>query len=108
MEIPGARAVYIHMLGHDCHSIVAGPAHADAIIASLKGYLDRGFQLFLSSHYAPESRQDVETKIAYLEGLKDIASRCSSAEEFKAEVGKTYPGYSGANYLDMTAGFFFH
>lgn len=108
VEIPGARAVYIHMLGHDCHSIVAGPAHADAIIASLKGYLDRGFQLFLSSHYASESRQDVETKIAYLEGLKDIASRCSSAEEFKAEVGKTYPGYSGANYLDMTAGFFFH
>lgn len=27
--------------------------------------------------------------------------------EFKAEAGRQYPAYSGQNYLDMTAGFFF-
>ncbi len=53
VEIPEAKAVYMHMLGHDCHSIVAGAGHADAIIANLKGYLDRGFQIFLSAHYEP-------------------------------------------------------
>lgn len=107
VEIPEAKAVYMHMLGHDCHSIVAGAGHADAIIANLKGYLDRGFQIFLSAHYGPETRQDVQTKIDYLEMLKEVASGCSSADEFKAAVNERCPGYSGANYLDMTAGFFF-
>ncbi len=107
VEIPEMKAVYMHMLGHDCHSIVAGAGHADAIIANLKGYLDRGFEIFLSAHYGPETREDVETKIAYLENLKSIASGCSSAEEFKQKVNEACPGYSGANYLDMTAGFFF-
>lgn len=32
IEIPELNAVYTHMLGHDCHSIVAGAGHADAII----------------------------------------------------------------------------
>ncbi len=107
VEIPEAKAVYMHMLGHDCHSIVAGAGHADAIIANLKGYLDRGFQIFLSAHYGPETREDVQTKIDYLEMLKEVASGCSNAEEFKAAVNERCPGYSGANYLDMTAGFFF-
>ena len=44
---------------------------------------------------------------AYLENLKRIAAGCKNADEFKAEVGKQYPQYSGQNYLDMTAGFFF-
>ena len=31
VEIPEINAVYTHMMGHDCHSIVAGAGHADAI-----------------------------------------------------------------------------
>ena len=107
VAVPAVKTVYMHMLGHDCHSIVAGPAHADAIIAKLKGYLDSGYELFLSSHYVPEDRNDVLTKIAYLEDLKTIASGCSSAQEFTDKVNRKYPGYSGANYLGMTAGMFF-
>lgn len=30
------------MLGHDCHSIVAGTGHADAMIETLKGYIEKG------------------------------------------------------------------
>ena len=48
-----------------------------------------------------------EDEIAYLENLKRIAAGCTDAESFKAEVGRQYPQYSGQNYLDMTAGFFF-
>ena len=107
MEVPEIKAVYMHMLGYDCHSIVAGAGHADAIILNLQGYLDRGFELFPSAHYGPETRQDVETKIAYIQDLKVIASECSSAEEFTAKVNEKYPGYSGDNYLGMIAGFFF-
>ena len=107
IEIPEINAVYTHMLGHDCHSIVAGTAHADAIITQLKEYIEKGYDLILTSHYTPEDLKDEETKIAYIENLKNIAEKCSNAEEFKFEVKKQYPAYSGENYLDMTAGFFF-
>lgn len=107
VEIPEINAVYTHMLGHDCHSIVAGAGHADAMIAELRGYIEKGYDLILTSHYTPEDLKDAEAKIAYLENLKKIAANCKDANEFKAEVGKQYPQYSGQNYLDMTAGFFF-
>ena len=63
--------------------------------------------MILSSHYTPENLKDAETKITYLENLKKIAADCKDADEFKAEVGRQYPQYSGQNYLDMTANFFF-
>lgn len=107
IEIPEINAVYTHMMGHDCHSIIAGASHADAVIDQLKAYIEDGFGLILTSHYTPEDLKDAEVKIAYLENLKAIAGRCQNAGEFKTEVKKSYPNYSGENYLDMTAGFFF-
>lgn len=105
--IPEINAVYTHMLGHDCHSIVAGAGHADGIIAELKDYIEKGYDLILTSHYTPEDLKDAQTKIDYLENLKKIATNCGDADSFRAEVHKQYPAYSGQNYLDMTAGFFF-
>lgn len=105
--IPEMKAVYTHMLGHDCHSIVAGTAHADSIIAKLKSYIAEGIDLVLTSHYTPEDLKDVQTKIDYIENLKMIAANCADADSFKAEIEKQYPAYSGQNYLDMTAGFFY-
>lgn len=107
LEIPEINAVYTHMLGHDCHSIVAGAAHADAILAQLRGYLKKGFDLVLSSHYEPEDLKDVRTKIAYLERLKAIAVDSADADAFKSAARREFQGYGGENYLDMTAGFFF-
>lgn len=107
IEFPQIGCVYTHMLGHDCHSIVAGEGHADIIIAQLKIYKEKGYNLVLSSHYTPETLKDVDTKIEYLEDLKKIAKECSNADEFKDRVKMKYPEYSGLNYLDMTAGFFF-
>ena len=105
--IPEINAVYTHMLGHDCHSIVAGAGHADGIIAELKDYIEKGYDLILTSHYTPEDLKDAQIKIDYLENLKKIAANCGDADSFRAEVHKQYPAYSGQNYLDMTAGFFF-
>ena len=107
IEIPEINVLYTHMLGHDCHSIVAGSNHADNMIALLSAYINTGYELILTSHYTPEDLHDVKTKIAYLDRLKTIASRCNTASEFKTAVHKEYPDYSGDNYLDMTAGFFF-
>ncbi len=107
IEMPEINAVYTHMLGHDCHSIVAGAGHADKIIAELRSYIEKGYDLILTSHYTPEDLKDAQTKIDYLENLKKIAKNCADADSFKAEVQKQYPAYSGQNYLDMTAGFFY-
>ena len=107
VEIPEIDAVYTHMLGHDCHSIVAGPGHADAMIAQLRGYIEKGYGLILTSHYTPEDLKDAQAKIDYLEQLKAIAASCTDGDAFKKEVQKRYPSYSGENYLDMTTGFFF-
>lgn len=107
VEIPEINAVYTHMLGHDCHSIVAGAGHADAMIAQLEGYIAKGYTLILTSHYTPEDLKDAGIKIAYLKELKALAAESSDRESFKAAVQKKYPQYSGENYLDMTAGFFF-
>lgn len=107
IEFPQISAVYTHMLGHDCHSIVAGEGHANAIIGQLKGYKESGYNLVLSSHYTPETLKDVDTKIAYLEDLKAIAKESKNVNDFKDKVKAKYPEYSGLNYLDMTAGFFF-
>ncbi|MGN1318094.1 MAG: hypothetical protein ACI4VF_03695, partial [Lachnospirales bacterium] len=108
IEIPEINAVYTHMLGHDCHSIVAGNSHADNIIAQLKDYINKGYDLILTSHYTPEDLKDVKIKIDYLENLKEIASKCSSKEEFKDTVKTLYPNYSGDNYLDMTSNLFYN
>lgn len=108
IEIPEINAIYTHMMGHDCHSIIAGADHADAVISQLEGYLKKGYSLILTSHYTPEDLKDAETKIEYLKSLKRIAADCNNAEDFKAELKKLYENYSGENYLEMTAGFFFN
>lgn len=107
IEFPQINCVYTHMLGHDCHSIVAGENHADVIIEQLKKYKEKGYNLILSSHYIPETLKDVDVKIAYLEDLKVIAKNSNSKEDFESNVKSKYINYSGLNYLDMTAGFFF-
>lgn len=89
------------------HSIVAGAEHADEMIAAWNGYIEKGYDLILTSHYTPEDLKDAQTKIDYLENLKKIAANCADADSFKAELQRQYPAYNGQNYLDMTAGFFY-
>ena len=107
LELPELNCVYTHMMGHDCHSIVAGCLHADGIISQLNYYIRRGFDLVLTAHYTPEDLKDAQTKVDYLTALKEIALTCESAGEMKEKVLARYPHYSGMNYLDMTVGFFF-
>ena len=107
IEIPEINSIYTHMLGSDCHSIIAGVDHANAMIKTLKGYITKNYNLILTSHYIPEDIKAVETKIAYIETLLNIASDCSNANEMIEKVKEEYPEYSGVNYLEMTAKFFF-
>lgn len=107
IEIPEINCVYTHMLGHDCHSIVAGCPHADAMISQLNYYIRKGFDLVLTSHYTPEDLKDAKTKTDYLYALKAISEQCETAAEMKEKVMAEFSDYSGLKYLDMTVGMFF-
>ena len=52
-----------------------------------------------------EINKNITTK--EFEELKKIAKDCLNSNEFKEKVKAEYPEYSGLNYLDMTAGYFF-
>lgn len=107
IEIPEINVIYTHMLGSDCHSIIAGKDHATAMIKILEGYIEKNYNLILTSHYIPEKIDAVKTKIAYVKNILSIAEKCNSADEMIEKVKKQYPNYSGLNYLEMTAKFFF-
>ena len=91
VELPALNAVYTHMLGHDCHSIVAGAGHAGAMIAQLEGYIARGYDLILTSHYTPEDWKDARTKIDYLKELKSLAAASGTRDSFLAAMKEKYP-----------------
>ena len=98
IEIPEINSIYTHMLGSNCYSIIDGVDHAKAIIETLKGYLDKNYNLILTSHYIPEDIIAVKTKISYIETLLNIAPTCTNAEKMIEKVDKEYPEYSGHNY----------
>jgi len=107
VEITEFNAVYTHMLGHDVHSIIGGNIGADAFIKELNGFLKFNYEIIFTSHYIPETLQDVNTKIGYVKTIKEIAMNSISREEFIKKVKEQYPSYSGLNYLDITANIFF-
>ena len=107
IEFPEINVVYTHMMGHDVHSIVAGSKHADAIIAQLTDYIDRGISLILTSHYTVENLEDARAKIQYLKVMKNIALKNVNPAAFKNAMKQEFTNYSGENYLDMTAGMFY-
>ena len=107
IEIPEINSIYTHMLGSESHSIIAGATHANAMVDTLKGYIEKNYNLILTSHYIPEDIKAVDTKISYIETLLNIASTCKNKDEMIEKVKEEYPNYSGVNYLEMTAGFFF-
>lgn len=107
IEIPEINCIYTHMLGSDCHSIIAGVNHAKALIETLKGYIKKNYNLILTSHYIPEDIKAVKTKIDYIQNLISIANNSNNAVEMIEKVRTEYPEYSGLNYLEMTANFFF-
>ena len=107
IEIPEINVIYTHMLGSDCHSIISSVEHANAMIGTLKQKKKKKYNLILTSHYIPEKIDAVESKISYIETLLNIASESTSSSEMIEKVKKEYPNYSGVNYLEMTANFFF-
>lgn len=104
LEIPAMNVIYTHMLGKTSHSIMTSTAHMDSMLSILRDYQSKGYSMILSAHSAPEGQDAVTEKIAYVTRAKELAAANTSAETFTAAMKEAFPGYTGENYLDMTAG----
>lgn len=104
IEIPAINCVYIHMLGSDVHNILTSLDHIQAFKAELESF---DYELVLTSHNKPEGKDGVATKIAYLDKVAELAATCKDAASFIEAMNEAFPNYSGANYLEMIAGFLF-
>ena len=107
LEIPSMNAVYTHMLGKTCHSILTSTAHMDSLIETLKGYQSAGYDMILSAHSGVEGQDAVAEKIAYVEKAKELAASCDNAEAFMTAMKEAFPDYIGENYLEMSAGYLY-
>lgn len=107
LEIPAMNVIYTHMLGKTSHSILTSAAHMDSMLSILRGYQSKGYAMILSAHSAPEGQDAVTEKIAYVTRAKELAAANTTAEDFTAAMKEAFPGYTGENYLDMTAGALF-
>lgn len=107
LEIPSMNAVYTHMLGKTCHSILTSTAHMDSMIETLKGYQSAGYDMILSAHSGVEGQDAVAEKIAYVEKAKELAASCENAEAFMTAMKEAFPDYIGENYLEMSAGYLY-
>lgn len=107
LAIPALNAVYTHMLGKFCHSILVSPRAIDAMLATLRGYQAAGYATILASHSGPEGQDAVAEKIAYLEKANALTGTCETADAFIAAMKEAFPAYAGENYLQMSAGFLF-
>lgn len=106
IEIPEMNAVYVHILGHDTHSEIFGMQHLKSSITNFKSYIKKGYTTFLSSHYAPETKANMETKLTYLKEMKKIVAKSHSAEEFTQNMKAVFPDYK-EGYLPATTRSFF-
>ncbi|GHV94589.1 hypothetical protein AGMMS50293_09090 [Spirochaetia bacterium] len=103
IEIPEINLKYMHLLGHDVHSIIISKSRIDTEITKLTGCIKKGYDLICSSHYPPEDTSDVRVKIGYLKKLKSAVAAAKTSEEFIQTMKKEFPNYGGDHYLEMTA-----
>lgn len=105
--IPAINAVYRHMMGAKTHNILPAIPYIEAEISELKGYQEKGYALILTSHHAPEGKEAVAEKIAYLEKVLELAKNSNTRGEFISAVKAAFPDYGGEAYLEMSAGALF-
>lgn len=107
LEIPSMNAIYTHMLGKTCHSILTSTDHMDAMLETLKSYQSAGYDLILTAHSGVEGQDAVAEKIHYVEKTKELAAANDNADDFIAAMKEAFPDYTGENYLEMTAGYLY-
>ena len=103
IAIPAFNVIHTHMLGKKVHSIIPSEAALDQALKTAEGYQAKKYDLILSSHAGAEGQDAVAEKIRYLKAEKKIIAGSKSKADFIAAMEKAFPGYTGKNYLEMSA-----
>lgn len=107
VEIPAINSIYTHMFGAKVHNILTSVPQIDAMIAQVKGYQAKNYNLILSSHHTPETIDAAAAKLDYLEKAKKFAQTAKNGADFMSKMKEAFPDYEGVNYLEMSAGALF-
>ena len=99
VEMPDIKAVHLHMVGHDNHTMIFNTEFIDTVIKELTAFQEKGYTTYFSSHSAPETSGDVTIKINYLKEMKGLLSAAKNEEEFIQKMDKAYPNFGWRNYL---------
>ncbi|MBE0392857.1 hypothetical protein [Flavobacterium sp. PL002] len=99
VEMPDIKAVHLHMVGHDNHTMIFNTEFIDTVIKELTAFQEKGYTTYFSSHSAPETSGDVTLKINYLKEMKGLLSAAKNEEEFIQKMDKAYPNFGWRNYL---------
>ncbi|MCW2118055.1 MULTISPECIES: hypothetical protein [unclassified Flavobacterium] len=99
VEMPAIKAVHLHMVGHDNHTMIFNTEFIDTVIKELTAFQEKGYTTYFSSHSAPETSGDVTIKINYLKEMKALLSAAKNEEEFIQKMDKAYPNFGWRNYL---------
>jgi hypothetical protein len=104
LEIPAINSVFTHMVGSHVHNILESPWHIQDMQRRMTGYLAKDYGLILTSHESPEPIAAAAEKLRYLTKAKNLAEISKTRAEFIAAMKRSFPGYSGESYLEMSAG----
>lgn len=107
-SLPEHKIYFMHVLGGDTHLILKSLDEIDPYIEYLENVKKQGYEIFLSSHHMPETIQDVNAKIRYLERLKMVAAVAETSDEFISEIKRLEPTRKEEEYLRMTAENLYH
>lgn len=99
VEMPEIKAVHLHVVGHDNHTMIFNSEFIDTVIKELTAFQEKGYTTYFSSHSAPETSGDVTIKINYLKEMKVLLAASKNSEEFIQKMDKAYPNFGWRNYL---------
>lgn len=104
--IIGDKVYYTHWTpakAHMSHLQLTSRAAVDAEIAEAERELNSGAVLFIGGHGGAIQKESVEFKIAYLNTIKSLLEKATTADEFASALDKAYPNLPGADGITALA-----
>ncbi len=104
--IIGDKVYYTHWTpakAHMSHLQLSSRAAVDAEIAEAERELNSGAFLFIGGHGGATQKESVEFKIAYLNTIKSLLEKATTADEFASALDKAYPNLPGADGITALA-----
>ena len=102
----GGKVYYMHFAPnrkHPAPMLLKNAAALDATLAEMKKAKASGCELFVGSHGAEATAEDVDFLISYLTKVKELLATCKDADRFGQQLILAYPKLDGAENIRSIA-----